>query len=134
MFDELDRNGNGSITKSELKKNGYCKEDIASFFRTYDLDSKHKEVSKAEYLTIMFEALITSMNKKQCIIRIYYLVTFYAQCLELCLIIFNLGVSGGLAGWTIALPDFDRIEGATGYQQRAALLLAHPAWGSHLRP
>ena len=64
MFDELDRNGNGSITKSELKKNGYCKEDIASFFRTYDLDSKHKEVSKAEYLTIMFEALCTSMNKK----------------------------------------------------------------------
>ena len=64
MFDELDRNGNGSITKSELKKNGYCKEDIASFFRTYDLDSKHKEVSKAEYLTIMFEALCTSMNDK----------------------------------------------------------------------
>ena len=44
------------------------------------------------------------------------------------------GVTGGWAGWAIAHPDFDRIEGAAGQRWRAALLLAHPAFGSHLRP
>ena len=29
---------------------------------------------------------------------------------ELCLTIFNWGVTGGWAGWAIALPDYDRIE------------------------
>ena len=45
------------------------------------------------------------------------------------------GVSGGWAGWAIAHPVFGRIEGAAGRRQRrAALLLAHPVLGSHLRP
>ena len=46
---------------------------------------------------------------------------------ELCLMIFNWGVTGGRVGWKIALPDFDRIEDA-------ALLLAQPACGNNLRP
>ena len=40
---------------------------------------------------------------------------------------FILPVTGGWAGWAIAHPVFGRIEGA-------ALLLAHPALGSQLRP
>ena len=44
------------------------------------------------------------------------------------------GVSGRLAGWAIADPDFGRIGGAAWQQRRASLLLAHPVLGSHLRP
>ena len=44
------------------------------------------------------------------------------------------GVSGGWAGWTIAHPVFGKIEGAAGQRQCAALLLAHPVLGTHLRP
>ena len=44
----------------------------------------------------------------------------------------NRGVSSSWAGWAIAHPDFGRIEGATGQWRRAALLLAHPAFGSQL--
>ena len=44
------------------------------------------------------------------------------------------GVTGGWAEWAIAQPDFDRIVGTTGQRRRAALLLAHPAFGSQLRP
>ena len=45
-----------------------------------------------------------------------------------------MGVTGGWTGWAIAHPDFDRIEGAAGQLRRAPLLLAHPAFGSYLRP
>ena len=37
------------------------------------------------------------------------------------------GVSGEWAGWAIAHPVFDRIEGA-------ALILGHPVLGSQIRP
>jgi len=53
------------------------------------------------------------------------------DCLEITL---PRGVTGGWAGWAIAHPFFFRIEGAAGQRRRAALLLAHPAFGSHLRP
>ena len=43
------------------------------------------------------------------------------------------GVSGGWAGWAIARSGFNRIESAAGQRRRAALLLAQPALGSHLR-
>ena len=42
------------------------------------------------------------------------------------------GVSIGWAGWAIAHPVFDRIEGAAKQQWRVALLLAHPVLGSNL--
>ena len=41
------------------------------------------------------------------------------------------GVSGG---WAIAHPDLGRLEGTAGQRRRAALLLAHPDFGSYLRP
>jgi hypothetical protein len=44
------------------------------------------------------------------------------------------GVSGGWAGWAIALPVLGRIEGAAGQRRRAVLLLAHPVFGSHYAP
>ena len=47
------------------------------------------------------------------------------------------GISGEWAGWAgraIAHPDFGRIEGATQQRWHTALLLAHPVFGSHLRP
>ena len=44
------------------------------------------------------------------------------------------GVTGEWAEWAIADPVFGRIEGAAGQWRRAALLLAHPALGSQLRP
>ena len=44
------------------------------------------------------------------------------------------GVNGQWAGWAIAHPDFGRIEGAAVQRQRVALLLAHSALDSYLRP
>ena len=44
------------------------------------------------------------------------------------------GVNGMWAEWAIALPGFDRIDGAAEQQPGAALLLAHPALDSYLRP
>ena len=44
------------------------------------------------------------------------------------------GVIGGWAGWEIAHPVFGRIEGAAGQQRHATLLIAHPVFGSQLRP
>ena len=50
-------------------------------------------------------------------------------------IIFNgLGVSGGWAGWAITHPVLGMLEGAARQRRRAALLLAHPDFGSYLRP
>ena len=54
-------------------------------------------------------------------------------------IFFFTGVTGGWAGWATAHPNFGRIEGAAGQRRRgvgqhAALQLAHPVFGSHLRP
>ena len=48
--------------------------------------------------------------------------------------IFFMDVNGGWAEWAIDHPGFDRIEGAAGQRLRAALLLAHPALDSYLRP
>ena len=42
----------------------------------------------------------------------------------------NRGVNGGWAGMAIVHPGFGRIEGATGQQRHAELLLAHPALGT----
>ena len=44
------------------------------------------------------------------------------------------GVTGGWAGWPIAHPVLGRIEGAAGQRRCAALLIAHPVFGSQLRP
>ena len=44
------------------------------------------------------------------------------------------GVTGGWAGGAIAHPDFGKLEGTAGQRRRAALLLAHPDFGSYLRP
>ena len=44
------------------------------------------------------------------------------------------GVIGGWAGWEIAHPVFGTIEGATGQRRHATLLIAHPVFGSQLRP
>ena len=38
------------------------------------------------------------------------------------------------AGWEIAHPVFGTIEGATGQRRHAILLIAHPVFGSQLRP
>ena len=43
----------------------------------------------------------------------------------------NRGIS---CGWAIAHPDFGKLEGTAGQRRRAALLLAHPDFGSYLRP
>ena len=44
------------------------------------------------------------------------------------------GVNGGWTEWAIAHPGFGRIAGTTGQWRSVALLLAHPALGSYLRP
>ena len=44
------------------------------------------------------------------------------------------GVTGGWAWWAIAHLVSARIEGADGQLRRAALLIAHPVFGSQLRP
>ena len=46
----------------------------------------------------------------------------------------NYLTGAGWAGWAIAHPVLGKIEGATRQWWRAALLLAHPVLGSHLRP
>ena len=48
--------------------------------------------------------------------------------------LYNKGVTGGWSGWAIAYPVKGRIEGAAGQQRRAALLIAHPVFGSYLLP
>ena len=53
--------------------------------------------------------------------------------MDLGFLIFYRGITGGWAGWAIAHLVFGRIEGAAGQRRRAALLIAHPVFGSQLR-
>ena len=64
-----------------------------------------------------------------------YLLTYYLSLQStFCEQYLVRGVNGGWAEWAIAQPGFGRIEGAAGQRRCAALLLAHPALGSYLRP
>ena len=89
----------------------------------FDLESEKAEGSNSTLLEYTYFNRIKHRKKKTFVQKNNFRqVGIYYKCR---------GVSGG---WAIAHLVFGKIEGAAGQWRRAALLLAHPVLGSHLRP